>query len=210
MFFVLKHEVIPRCTFAYGDSSSDPSTLCTVDTFSGILAGLFKEYTEKGKALNKVLTFSSKEEVLAILLNPCKKLKDMGKNLDYCIETHVHGDIILDTDIDSFYVDSSFQNTTIERQAESLCVKYGISFHWIPKRQIDIDSIGNLFRGTKIPILAERVNSIFGELGFINAELIGQASRHSIIHPEKWNDIGTESQLFQYFKQLWHTVGYFG
>ena len=30
------------------------------------------------------------------------------------------------------------------------------------------------------------------------------------IDPWEKNDIGNEPELFQYIKQLWHTVGYFG
>lgn len=209
-FFVLKQEIMNRCTFAYGDSSTNPTTLCTSDTFLGILAEIFEDYLDKGKVLNRVLTSSTKQELLAILLNPCVKIKDLGRNLDYCIETHIHGDIQLEKDIESFYVDGSFQNTFIGEQAEVLCKKYGITLFWIPKRQIDVDTIGNLFRGPKIPILAEKIDLLFGKQGFINAELIGQASRDSFLHPEVWGDIGSELELFQYLKQLWHTVGYFG
>jgi len=209
-FFSLKNETISRCTFAYGDSSTNPETLCTGDTFEGILSGLLSEYLNTGKALDKVLSHSSKREVLAILLNPCEEMKDVGRNLDYCIETHIHGDIHLDKDIESLYVDGSFQKTLIGERAEQLCKKYGIALFWIPKRQVNIDTIGSLFRGPKIPALAERIDSLFGKQGFINAELIGQASRDSCLHPEVWDDIGSEPELFQCLKQLWHTVGFFG
>jgi len=209
-FFALKHDVISRCTFAYGDSSTNPETLCTSDTFEKILASLFTEYLNSGRALDQVLLHSEKQEVLAMLLNPCEEMKNMGRNLDYCIETHIHGNIHLDEDIESFYVDSSFQNTLIGEQSEQLCKKYGIALFWIPKRQVNIDAIGSLFRGPKIPALAAKIDSIFGKQGFINAELIGQASRDSYLCPEAWEDIGSEPELFQYIKQLWHTVGFFG
>jgi hypothetical protein len=44
----------------------------------------------------------------------------------------------------------------------------------------------------------------------MNATLLGKASRESELHPEEWNDIGNKSEVFQYIKQLWHTIGYFG
>jgi hypothetical protein len=211
-FFVLKHDITKRCTFAYGDSSTNPTTLCTSDTFTGILAGIFNEFISKGKVLDHVLDQSttSKGELLALLLNPYNELRDLGRNLDYCIETHIHGDILLEQDIDSFFVDGSYRNTIIGEQAETLCMKYGFDIHWIPKRQIDIESIGNLFRGPKIPVLAEKIDSLFGKRGVINADLIGNASRDSVLHPDVWRDVGDEPWLFQYIKQLWHTVGYFG
>ena len=204
-FFSLKHNVIKRCTFAYGDSSANPETLCTNDTFIGIIAALFDEFTSKGDQ-----SVTSNAEVLAILLNKGRGLTDLGRNLDYCIEAHVHGDIHLDKDIEIFYVDGSFKNTLIGEQAETLCKKYGIVLRWIPERRIDLDTIGNLFRGPKIPVIAERIDSLFGKQGFINAELIGRASRDCSLHPEAWEDIGSEPELFQYLKQLWHMVGYFG
>ncbi|NLY62130.1 MAG: DUF3626 domain-containing protein [Clostridiales bacterium] len=40
-FFTLKKDVIYRCTFAYGDSSTNPDTLCTSDTFAAVLANIF-------------------------------------------------------------------------------------------------------------------------------------------------------------------------
>lgn len=210
-FFELKQDIVKRCTFAYGDSSTNPTTLCTSDTFISIIAGMFDEFLSKGKVLDQVFdqAATSHGEIIAVLQTP-RNTKDLGRNLDYCIETHIHGDILLDKDIECFYVDGSFQDTFIGAQAEMLCSKYGITLCWIPKRQIDIGAIGNLFRGPKIPVLATKIDSLFGKQGFINAELIGQASRDSYLHPEDWEDMGSEPHLFQFLKQLWHTVGYFG
>ena len=210
-FFVLKHDIKTRCTFAYGDSSKNPTTICTSDTFIGIVSEIIREYLDKGKVLNKVL-LSYKEAMLATLLNPCNELKDLGRNIEHCIETHIHGDIMLENDVESFYVDSSFKNTHIEEQVEILCKKYDITLYWIPERQIDIEiaEIGSLLYGSKILLLVKKIDSIFGSHGFINAELIGRASRDSMMRPDVWSDIGSEPELFQYIKQLWRTVGYLG
>ena len=212
-FFVMKHDIVNRCTFAYGDSATNPTALCTSDTFIGIVSEIVKEYLDKGKVLNQVL-LSSKDGMLASLLNPCNKLKDLGRNIDYCIETHIHGDIFLESDVESFYLDGSFQNTYIAEQAEILCKKYGINLYWIPKRQIDIEveieAIGSLLISPIIPLLAKKIDSLFGKQGFINTELIGRASRDSVLHPEVWSDMGSEPELFQYLKQLWRMVGLFG
>jgi len=92
-FFTLKHEVGNRCTFAYGDSSTNPTTLCTSDTFVGVLAGLFDDVQKNNRLLNQVI--ATEQETLAILLNPNQAIKNIGRNLDYCIETHIHGDVSL-------------------------------------------------------------------------------------------------------------------
>lgn len=135
----------------------------------------------------------------------------LGKNLDYCIETHIHGDIDLLTDVDSFYLDESFKNSQIEDSAILLSEKYDIELHWIPLRKITVDSIDDEFRGPKIKPLAKKIDLLYGNgAGIINAALIGTASRASLLNLQEWNDIGNENELFQYFKQLWHTVAYFG
>jgi len=135
----------------------------------------------------------------------------MGKNLDYCIETHIHGDISLTMDVDCFYIDESFCQTSIINKAELLCQKYGITLKWIPKRQMALGDIGEIFRGPKIPLLAKMIDKDFGKnQGIINAALIGEASRNSLENHKSWQSLGDESDVFQYFKQLWHTVAYFG
>ncbi|MGL5694087.1 MAG: hypothetical protein ACRCXA_08420 [Peptostreptococcaceae bacterium] len=46
--------------------------------------------------------------------------------------------------------------------------------------------------------------------GVINASILGQASRYISANTDNWNDIGSEDELFNYIKQLWHTLAYFG
>lgn len=184
-------------------------TLCTSDTFAAVLVDIFKDVKSNCRMLNQVI--ASEQETLAVLFNSYNKPKHIGRNLDYCIETHIHGDISLKDDVESFYMDESFQGTTFAILAESICQKYNIELNWIPKRQVNIHSIGELFRGPKIPFLAQRTDEIFGgNQGIINSFLIGQASRDIELYPEKWAYLGNEAQLFQYIKQIWHTVGYFG
>ena len=208
-FFTLKKEVIYRCTFAYGDSSTNPDTLCTSDTFAAVLANIFIDVKSNCRMLNQVI--ASDQEALAILLTSYNKPKHIGRNLDYCIETHIHGDVSLKDDVESFYMDQSFQGTYFATLAETLCETYNIELNWIPERQLDVDSIGELFRGPKIPLLAQRIDSIFGNgQGVVNAFLIGQASRDIDLYPEKWADLGNKEDLFRYIKQIWHTVGFFG
>ncbi|MGO4987036.1 DUF3626 domain-containing protein [Gallicola sp. Sow4_E12] len=140
-----------------------------------------------------------------------KHISQIGRNLDYCIETHIHGDVHLLDDVDSFYMDESYQKTTFEEKANELCHRYGIKLKWIPKRQIKLEEIGDLFRGPMIPLLAKKIDTIWGNnQGVMNAALLGKAPQDSEHNPEKWNDIGSQSEVFQYIKQLWHTIGYFG
>lgn len=115
----MNKNIINRCTFAYGDSSTNPTTLCTADSFTGIVAGLLSDAQNNGKVLNQVV--SSIQETLAILLNTSNTPKHLGRNLDHCIETHIHGEISLADDVDGFYLDESFQETFLAKEVEALC-----------------------------------------------------------------------------------------
>lgn len=207
-FFVLKTSVTDRCTFSYGDSSSDPEIICTGDTFAGILTALLRDVELHGRMLNQGV--STQQEALAILLHRPRKWKAMGRNLDFCIETHIHGSLSLQNDVERLFLDGSYRGTEVEQTARELCRKYGIGLDWIPERQIGLDEVGRLFRGPELPPFAEKIDRLFGGGGVINACLIGKAARDSIAHPERWSDSGTPAQVFQLTKQLWHTVGYFG
>ena len=77
-YLVLKKEIIDRCTFSYGDSSTNPTTLCTNDTFVCVLADLLRNVQNNGKLLNQVV--SSEQEALAILLNK-RDVKVIGEIL---------------------------------------------------------------------------------------------------------------------------------
>ena len=108
-------------------------------------------------------------------------------------------------------LDESYQDTPLAEKAVLMCQKYRIELLWIPKRQLLIEDIGDLFRGPKIPILAKEIdNRIGNNQGIINALILGIASCDSIINPRDWVGIGSAHEIFQYIKQLWHTLVYFG
>lgn len=207
-FLVLWQDIVRRCTFCYGDSSGNPSALCTANTFSGVLANLLRDAQTHGRLLNRGVP--SVQEAIAILMTPRSGMNGLGRNLDHCVEVHVHGDISLETDVQALYLDGSFRGTVFEEKAIRLCQRYHMELGWIPKRQLPISEIGEYFRGPAIPLIARKADRQLSGNGIINAALIGAASRDSMLHPENWSDSGSEAELFRYFKQLWHTVGYFG
>lgn len=208
-YFTLHNKVTDRCTFSYGDSVINPTVLCTSDTFACILAELFRDVHSAKRLLN--LAIAEDCEALAVLLNKDKELRIIGKNLDYCIETHIHGEISLASDVDCLYMDQSYEGTEMEQIAVALCSKYDIDLKWIPERRIQVEALDHFFRGPMIPLIAKKIDALFGdESGFINARILGKASRDSAQNPLNWSELGTQSEVFQYIKQLWHTIGYFG
>ena len=209
-YFTLSTDALERCTFAFGDSSTDPQALGTRDAFCAVLRALLMDVENTGRLLNKEC-FNVRKAIDYIASIKKNDMDGLGRNLDHCIETHIHGDVSLRSDIDSLYLDESFRHTDIHKQAEALCNKYQIELFWIPERSINVSSIDDEFRGPAIPVLAKRIESHFQlSDGLINAEVIGRASRFTSQHPDAWSDIGNEQELFQYLKQLWHTVAYFG
>lgn len=207
-FITLRQETIGRCTFCYGDSSDAPEALCTADTFGCIAAAVIRDVAAHRRLLNQCV--STEQEALALLMRRRGEPARLGRNLDFCIEAHVHGDVSLAADVAALYIDGSYMATPVQRQAEAMCMRYSIPLRWIPERSVCVDAVDELFRGPGIVKLARRLDEFGGGLGRINARLMGEASRDSVQNTARWADIGSETELFQYFKQLWHFVGYFG
>lgn len=205
-FFTLKPAVLDRVTFAAGDSCTNPERLGTRGCFCGILKALFHEINRTGRLLNQP-GFTIKEAA-AFLMNLSPHLTTTpGGALDEYIEAHIHGRIILETDVAALYLDDSFRATELECKARELCRRFRIELHFIPERHVKIEEIDDLFRGPAMRPLAEKIDSAFGRnSGVLNARLIGLASCDSVQNPAAWSNSGSEPELFQYFKQLWHTV----
>lgn len=173
------------------------------------MADLFRDVEQHCRMLNQAV--SSRQDALAILLYEPENPKNVGRNLDFCIEAHVHGELSLKNDVDRLYVDGSYRNTELERQIDALCRKFEIEPVWIPERRIRMEEIPPLFRGPEIPELAKKIDAVWGRRkGIINAYLIGKASADSFRNADRWKETGDPQEVFQQMKQLWHTVAYFG
>ncbi len=206
-FFALKPEVLRRCTFAFGDSSSHPEAMGTLEHFRGVLNAMFTEIAQIGRFLNREQVTVAEAAHFLTGLTP--ELTALGHDLDYYIETHVHGRLKLVSDVAAFYLDESFVATDVWRKALDLGARYGFAVLPIPERRIRIAAIDDAFRGPMMRLLAEKIDERFGGSGgLMNARLIGLGSCDSIRNPAAWSGLGTEPELFQYFKQLWHTVAY--
>ncbi|MCL2462978.1 MAG: DUF3626 domain-containing protein, partial [Defluviitaleaceae bacterium] len=209
-FLTLKPHMLERCTFAYGDSSTNPDALGVKGAFHTVFRAILRDVEKTGRLLNKD-GFTVTKTIDHILAMKKGELAQIGRNLDDCVETHVHGDISLKDDAGRFYIDESFRGTLIHGLAERLAKEYDIDIFWIPERKVPAADITDEFRGPAVPVLAKRAAEKFAAPpGYINAAVIGAASRHSVERPEEWADLGSEAEVFQYFKQLWHTAAYFG
>jgi len=181
----------------------------TSKEFYGIIRAVLESVAKKNKFLNKA-DFTIKDAIEYILSMQKDCITTIGRNLDDCIETHIHGNLSLSEDVESFYIDEYFIASDIEDLTKTLCERYEIKLCYIPKRQFPIDKIDEKWKGPLARSIAERIDEKFGKNGVLNAALIGLASRDSVINPQDWLDLGVEYDLYQNFKYLWHYVAHFG
>jgi len=213
-FFTVKPHVIERCTFAFGDSSTDPDVTGTSRQFCGIAKALLQRVCDTGKLVEKE-NFTVKQAVDYILSMQKDCINGMGRVLDnVCLETHIHGKLSLFDDIESLYVDEFYIDTDICKIIKTLCERYKIKLCYIPKRQFHISKIDDedwYWKGVPLTrTLANRINKKFDCNELLNAVNIGLASQDSVIHPEDWRDISSEYDLFQNFKKIWHYCAFWG
>jgi hypothetical protein len=199
-YFLLKPEVKKRATFTYGDTYDSPLELGTIDNFELINAGLLKDLFTRGTALGEkdmnVIDFLKLVNRLLPQSTYLRNYRKNSKNLDFYIEAQIHGDILLDKDIDSLVVDLSYWGTDIATQLETLCEKYDIGLIWNSGLELEISEFPNNFRGAEVPFYAEK----FGIDGKLNAYLIGRASKQ----------MNQEHDNLQMLKYLWHCIVRFG
>jgi hypothetical protein len=97
---------------------------------------------------------------------------------------------------------------------KAVCERYEIKLCYIPKRQFHISKIDDedwYWKGVPLTrTLADRINEKFACNGLLNAVTIGLASQDSMTNKNDWLDIGSEYDLFQNFKKLWHYCAYWG
>ncbi|NJD02330.1 MAG: DUF3626 domain-containing protein [Ruminiclostridium sp.] len=205
----MKPHTVNRCTFAFGDSYTNPDVLGTADHFYGIVKALLQSVQDDGKLLGKD-GFSIKQTTDYILSMQRDDINMLGRDLDNYIETHIHGKVSLHDDVDSLYLDESFAGTGTEKSAVKLSERYEVKLRFIPKRQFPICKIDDEWKGPLARPLAERIKDKFGGIELLDAALIGFASQDSVSNKNDWLDLGTEYDLFQNFKYLWHYVAHFG
>ncbi len=199
-FFLLKPEVKKRATFTYGDTYDSPQELGTIDSFELINAGLLKDLFTRGTALGEkninVNDFLRLVNRLLLQATDLRTFRKSSKNLDFYVEAQIHGDILLDKDIDSLVVDFSYWGTDIANQFETLCEKYGIELIWNSGLELGTSEFPNNFRGAEVPYYAKK----YGIEGKLNAYLIGRASKK----------MNREHDDLQMLKYLWHCIVRFG
>ncbi|MGW5570835.1 DUF3626 domain-containing protein [Nocardia thailandica] len=109
--------------------------------------------------------------------------------LDDYVETHIHGPVRFDRDVEALVLDPSYQGTEIERAARRL----PCPVEWHPGFELSLDTLRRHrdYRGPDVLILGAEL----ARYGFLDPRILGEAP------PD------TDPQLL---KRLWHCVARFG
>ncbi|KXS20926.1 hypothetical protein M427DRAFT_41103 [Gonapodya prolifera JEL478] len=208
-YILLKPRVSRRCTFTWLDShANNLEAVGTSDSFVAILAKLFQESFTRDFALGEhsmrppklferitSLEFTSQDRDPAGAPQPMR-------NLDHYIEAQIHGDIDLLRDAYALVADPSFQSTPCGDVLERLASTYSLRLLYHSGYSLAVDSVPPDFRGPTMPSIAARI----ARDGVVDARAIGDAVRDLRRDPAKWADRGSEQEVLQELKLMWHVV----
>lgn len=209
-YFLLRPAVSRRCTFTYLDSHRDPEQKGTYDEFDDIIAALLTDSFSEEIVLGEERL--RPPALLARLVNTAHQTfaNRLGtphrRVLDHFIEAQVHGEVALKSDVDLLVADPSFKNTMCGNQLTEMCKRFEIELHWHKGFSLPVDDVPSDFRGPTMPSLAKRV----APGGQLNASNIGAAAVSVRTYPDDWADRGTEAELLQELKLLWHVLLRYG
>ncbi|MYW67522.1 DUF3626 domain-containing protein [Streptomyces sp. SID8379] len=201
----LRPEVNARATFCFGDSHVGPEHTGTIDAFLPVLAALVADARATGRSLG----ITGADPVAAIRALPHPAPRALGRSLDFYAEAQVHGDVDLVRDAEALVLDPSFRGTPT---GELLC-GIGVPVEWHAGYVLTPygrDEDLARFRGPALPGVAARVAAEFTDDGRIDAAVVGRAAAAAVGSPEDWSAYGSQDEVLQYVKQLWHCVVEFG
>ncbi|MFD0711575.1 DUF3626 domain-containing protein [Paenibacillus sp. GCM10027626] len=209
-YFLLAPRVSRRSTFTYMDSHQNPVEKGTYSELDDIMAALLEEIFLRDSALGQQRLYppSFIEHLRYRLREPiADPVHDTpARNLNHYIEAQVHGDIRLQDDVEVLVADPSFRGTPMEETFKRLCAKYAIELYWHRGFRLAVDQVPADFRGATMPSLAKRI----AQEGYIDARLIGEAAQALKQNPAQWSDRGTEAEVLQELKLLWHVLVRYG
>ncbi|KXX71824.1 DUF3626 domain-containing protein [Flammeovirga sp. SJP92] len=199
-YFLLKSEVKNRSTFTYGDTYDSPKEIGTIEHFelihSAILKDLFTREMTLGERNLSVQDFLNLINEKLSQFSNSLALRPASKNLDFYIETQVHGDISLERDVEKVIADLSYKGTEIEFFFKKLCEKYNIELIWNSGLELEVSAFPNNFRGPEVPVYAKKLE----KSGKLNAYLLGKIAK----------ELDVDHKNLQMLKYLWHCIVRFG
>ncbi|MEV4410866.1 DUF3626 domain-containing protein [Catellatospora sp. NPDC049609] len=204
----LRPEVSARSTFTVGDSHLGPADVGTLEAFECVLAGLVEQARETGVTLGRAGV-----DPLAMLRGLADHVpsREPGRALDDYLEAQVHGPVDLAADAEALVLDPSFRDTPSGDLLTELAARCGIALEWHAGFELHPARFGPDFRGPEAPRFAAHVVERFGDgRWWLDAELVGRAAAAAARDPLAWSSWGTEDEVLQLVKYLWHTLVHAG
>lgn len=201
-FFVTYPEIKNRCTFTYGDSYLLPKERGIAKNLTQIYAKLYQDIFIRNTALGfQYRGLKDFFKRTTSLLESNTFINKPSHNLDFYIETQIHGYIDLRKDISTLVIDHSFKGTELENRFKILCKKFDILLIWNLGYKLNDHTFPDDFRGIETKNFARKI----ANNGIINADTIGKALSNVEIKSE-YNNL----ELFQLAKYVWHCLVKYG
>ncbi len=209
-YFLLSPKVSYRSTFTYLDSHQDPKEKGTYEEFDLIMAALLGDIFRSDFAIGE-RNLTPTRFISHLLDNLEKPISDLAtqepnRNLNHYIEAQIHGDILLQEDVDVLFADPSFQGTNIGGILEQISHKYSIALCWHKGFVLKVDEVPSNFRGPSMPSLARFI----AQNNYIDARVIGSAVMDLYRNPQIWVGRGTAKEVLQELKLMWHVLVRYG
>jgi uncharacterized protein DUF3626 len=209
-YLVLATVVGRRCTFTYLDSHEGAVERGTLDEFDDVFAAVLRNAFYHGIGLGESdltvpgLVRRLRCDLPTPLGDPAHL--PIARNLNHYVEAQVHGDVVLNQDVDALVADPSFREPETGRVLADLCRRNDVALHWHRGFVLSCDKVPRDFRGPTMPSLAERI----ARSGNIDASTIGAAVTDLRANPREWSDRGSPDDVLQELKLLWHVLLKYG
>jgi hypothetical protein len=215
-YLVLRSHVTPRCTFTWGDSHLGPEHVGTHEALESIVAAMLETAESgasvlgvRGLSVGALLRRLEERDGPPADASPVRAAP--GRALDEYIEAQVHGRIELSADVAALVIDPSFLGTPTGDVLSTLGERFGFPVHEHQGFALPADNVPADFRGPRMVILGQRIAREYaGASGMIDAASIGRAAAGFWREPGAWGEWGSEEEMLQGLKQMWHVVVGFG
>lgn len=167
-YFRLAAHALDRATFCFPDSFTDPSSIGTAARCGDLLAA--------ARSFER---------------QPLAHEPEDGDLLDGYIEAQVHGELVVERDVEAIVCDPCYRGTPSETFARSL----GVPVEWHEGRVLDLETLDRNAEYRDPP--AVEVAHAIARDGVLDARIIGDAAGTGRHHPHA-------------VKQVWHHVARFG
>jgi hypothetical protein len=207
--FRLKQAVSLRCTFASGDSHSEPEHVATIEAIEPVLGGILAVAEHRGELRSWI------ERLIAVAERSNVEALPLGGQIGDYVEAHIHDDCDLSIDVDALLCDPSFRGTRTEDQMQAIAEKHRLELVWhagfrLPAASVPTWEEGRgIFDLGRLPdwenrwdlvALAARLDA-----DILDAVVLGRAFASLRREPARWRDLGLDLALRQ-LKLLWLVV----